>query len=160
MTRTVEALLLDIRSAHNVGAMFRTADCAGIQRIHLSGYTPSPMDEFGRLRADIAKTALGAIETVSWDRLEDVVAQIATWKEGGMQVIALEQDAQSTDYRRVPLSERVVFIVGNEVEGIPRAVCDMADVVVSIPCRGEKESLNVASAFSVAAYAFTDEDHS
>lgn len=157
MTRTIEAMLVDVRSAHNVGAMFRTADGAGIAKLYLAGYTPSPRDEFGRLRADIAKTALGSTEDVAWEVCPDAPARIRELKDEGAQIVALECVPQSTDYRRLSLGERVVFIVGNEIEGLSSEIIKMVDVVAHIPLRGKKESLNVATAFAVAAYRFTDE---
>jgi len=157
MAREVSAMLIDIRSAHNVGAIFRSADCAGITRLYLAGYTPSPNDEFGRLRVDVEKTALGATESVAWEMCDDALTTLRELKDAGVQIIALEATATSTDYRRVPLGERIVFVVGNEVGGLSEEVLTMADVVVNIPLRGAKESLNVSSAFAVAAYAFTDE---
>lgn len=156
MTRVVEAMLVDVRSAHNVGAMFRTADCAGITKLYLAGYTPSPNDEFDRARADVQKTALGATESVAWEMCTDALAKLRELKTEGAQIIALEATTNSVDYRQVLLGEHVVFVVGNEVEGLSEEILKIADAVVSIPLRGSKESLNVAAAFAVGAYAFTE----
>lgn len=157
MARKVEAMLVDVRSAHNVGAMLRTADCAGVIKLYLAGYTPSPLDEFGRARAEISKTSLGANESVAWEVCVDAIATIKQMQGDGAQVVALEQTPKSIDYRRVLISGRVLFIVGNEVDGLSQEILDAADFVASIPCRGIKESLNVSSAFAIAAYAFTDD---
>jgi len=157
MMRDVSAMLVDVRSAHNVGAMFRTADCAGMKKLFLAGYTPSPHDEFGRLRADVEKTALGATEGVAWEACADAATKLRALKSEGMQIIALEATTQSIDYRRVSLGDRVVFVVGNEVGGLSEEILAVADAVVSIPLRGAKESLNVSAAFAVAAYECTSE---
>jgi tRNA G18 (ribose-2'-O)-methylase SpoU len=78
-------VLHDIRSAQNVGALFRTADAIGISKIYLSSITPGPIDRFGRARSDIAKTALGAEKTISSEHYTDIIALIETYKMKGIQ---------------------------------------------------------------------------
>lgn len=145
-------ILHNIRSAQNVGSIFRTADGAGAKEIILTGYTPAPIDRFGRVRSDIAKAALGAENTVSWRQEADTASVIAQLKEAGVEVVAVEQDARAINYRDHKAQEEVAFIFGNEVEGIESAVLDVCDAVIDIPMRGTKESLNVAVAAGIILF--------
>lgn len=145
-------ILHNIRSVENVGAMFRTADAAGIDKIYLTGYTPTPLDRFGRKRGDLAKSALGAEEFVSWEQVKDISRLIAKLKKQHFQIIAVEQDKKSIDYRKIKLKEKNVFIMGPEVEGIPQSILKKSDVIAEIPMRGKKESLNVSVATGVALF--------
>lgn len=144
-------ILHDIRSAENVGAMFRTADAAGINKIYLTGYTPAPLDRFGRKRKDIAKSALGAEEYVPWEQAE-INSLLKKLKRDGFQIIAIEQDKNSVDYRRVKTKAKNAFLVGTEVTGIPKSILKKCDVIAEIPMRGKKESLNVSVALGVALF--------
>ena len=150
--RDVRVLLHNIRSTHNVGSIFRTADAAGVSHIYISGYTPSPLDQFNRKQKDIAKTALGAEDLVAWSKAGTVKTLIAQLKIEGFLVVALEQSKKSVDYKKVGLGERVLIVVGNEVKGMSPELLKLADVVAEIPMKGEKESLNVSVAFGVALY--------
>lgn len=145
-------ILNDIRSVENVGAMFRTADAAGIDKIYLTGYTPTPLDRFGRKRKDIAKSALGAEEHVSWEQKKSISALLTKLKKEGFQIIAIEQDKKSIDYKKVKLKGKNAFIVGTEVTGIPKKVLKKCDKIVEIPMKGKKESLNVSVALGVALF--------
>src|ERR1035437_10061101 len=91
-------ILNDIRSVENVGAMFRTADAAGISKIYLIGYTPTPLDRFGRKRKDLAKSALGAEEFVPWEQKKTISSLIAKLKKDKFKTIAIEQAKNSIDY--------------------------------------------------------------
>jgi tRNA G18 (ribose-2'-O)-methylase SpoU len=141
----ISLLLHDIRSVYNVGSIFRTADAFGVARIYLSGYTPTPIDRFGRKRADVAKVALGAEDSVAWRRLEGSPLEfIKKYKiKDNVVIIALEQDPRSVDYRHV---------IGNEIGGISRDILDHTDIIAEIPMRGTKESLNVSVAAGVALF--------
>jgi tRNA G18 (ribose-2'-O)-methylase SpoU len=145
-------ILHNIRSAENVGSMFRTADGFGVKKVFLTGYTPAPVDRFKRPVHKIAKTALGAEQTVPWEKV-DVVAAVSTLKQAGVRVVALEQDARAQPLvsYRVPVSWALV--VGNEVTGIEKEVLALCDEIVEIPMLGGKESLNVAVAAGIALYA-------
>lgn len=145
-------ILHNIRSAENVGAMFRTADAAGISKIYLTGYTPTPIDRFGRKRQDIAKAALGAEEFVPWEYKKLVCPVLVKMKRDGFCCIAIEQHAKSTDYRKVKARNKNAFLVGNEVEGISEKELKYCDVIAEIPMKGKKESLNVSVALGVALY--------
>ncbi|MDQ5950190.1 MAG: hypothetical protein QG551_349 [Patescibacteria group bacterium] len=145
-------ILHDIRSAQNVGAIFRTADACGISKIYISGYTPSPVDRFGRDRSDISKSALGAEKSVAWEFSSDVVSLVKKLKEEKFQIISVEQSPNSIDYKKVIAEEKNVFIVGNEVSGIEKELIELSSVVAEIPMIGEKESLNVSVATGISLF--------
>ena len=145
-------ILHDIRSAQNVGALFRTADAVRIDRIYLSSICPLPIDRFGRPRSDIAKTALGAEKNIAWEAYTDITVLLQTLQNQGVHVIAIEQSPKSVDYKNVVIKTPVAFILGNEVEGVPREVLAQCDVVAEIPMEGSKESLNVSVAAGVALF--------
>jgi len=145
-------ILHDIRSVENVGAMFRTADAAGINKIYLTGYTPTPLDRFGRKRGDLAKSALGAEEFVPWEQKKSISSLFTKLKKDKFLIVGIEQSKNSTDYKKVKLQDKNVFIVGAEVTGIPKNVLKKCDIIAEIPMRGLKESLNVSVACGVALF--------
>lgn len=149
-------ILHDIRSAHNIGSLFRTADAVGIDRIYLSSICPLPIDRFGRPRSDIAKTALGAEKSIPWESYKDIHALVSKLKKGGVQIIAIEQSDRAVDYKTISLQKSVACILGNEVEGLSQDILESADTVVEIPMRGEKESLNVSVAGGIALFRMFD----
>ena len=146
-------ILHNIRSLHNVGSMFRTADAAGVSKIYLTGYTPTPVDAFGKVRPEIAKTALGAERTVPWEQKKNINLLLALLHRNGVYVIGLEQHADAVDYRRVKTKKPWALVVGNEVRGLSEAALRTCDVIAEIPMRGKKESLNVSVAFGVAIFS-------
>lgn len=145
-------ILHNIRSVQNVGAIFRTADATGINKIYLTGYTPTPLDRFGRKRRDLAKSALGAEEYINWESKKSLPALIVNLKKQSFEVIAIEQDQHSINYRRVKLKSKNAFIVGAEVTGIPANILKQCDIIAEIPMQGKKESLNVSVALGVALF--------
>lgn len=145
-------LLHNIRSTHNVGAIFRTADAGGVSKVFLSGYTPRPIDRFGRPVKELSKTALGGELSVQWESIENPIELIETLKKDGVQIIGIEQDTNSTDYKKVEIKESNLFIVGNEVEGMEKEMLAVCDVVAEIPMNGKKESLNVGVSFGIAFF--------
>ena len=149
-------ILYNIRSAYNVGAIFRTADAVGINKIYLIGYTPAPVDRFGKARADIAKSALGAEKIIAWESKKTIVPLIKSLKKDGFQVVAIEQDEKSTDYKKLKIKNKIAFIVGEEVKGIPKSILATCDSIAEIPMRGTKESLNVSVATGVALFRTLD----
>ncbi len=150
--KEVCVLLHNIRSTHNVGSMFRTADALGASRIYLSGYTGAPLDTFNRPRKDIAKVALGAEKTIAWEYVASPAPLIKKLKKSAFQIVALEQAKNSVDYKKTRVGKKVLFVVGNEVEGISQNILSLCDIVAEIPMKGEKESLNVSVAFGVALF--------
>jgi tRNA G18 (ribose-2'-O)-methylase SpoU len=145
-------ILPDIRSAINVGALFRTADAAGVSHIYLTGYTPRPTDSFGRIQKDIAKSALGAQTWIPWAYKKTLAPLLTSLKKDGFTIVALEQDERAVDYRKLKVPTKIAFIVGPEVEGLNKKILDKCDAIVSIPMYGKKESLNVSVAAGVALF--------
>lgn len=148
----VFVLLHDIRSVHNVGSMWRTANATGVNKIFLSGYTPQPIDRFGRERKDFAKVALNSQNSVGWEYAENPLSLIKQLKKEGVFVVAIEQAKNSVDYKKAQIKKPVLFIVGNEVGGIPQKLLNLADIIAEIPMKGDKESLNVSVSFGVALF--------
>jgi len=146
-------LVLDnIRSVYNVGAIFRTADAAGVSKIILAGYTPGPLDRFGRARTDFKKAALGAENTISWERAGDALTIISKLKTENHYIIAIEQGTGAIDYKKIKPKGKTALVVGNETEGISREILKYCDKVAQIPMRGKKESLNVSVALGIALF--------
>lgn len=141
------AILHNIRSLHNVGSIFRTADGAGVDKLFLCGITGIPP------RKEIAKVALGAEQTVPWEYVRRTSDAIKKLKRQDVRIVALEQTRRSVEYRRYRPKGRIALLVGNEVEGLPSALLKLADTVIHIPMLGKKESLNVSVAFGIAVYS-------
>lgn len=145
----ISVLVHNIRSLHNVGSIFRTADAAGLQHVYLSGYTPTPP------RKEINKVSVGAEDFISWSYDETPDAILAAAKQQGTVVIALEQSERSISYDQVKkeiAAEKVLLVLGEEVDGIEKDLLSQADLTMEIPMRGQKESLNVSVAFGIAVY--------
>lgn len=138
------AILHDIRSAHNVGSIFRTADGAGVSKIYLTGYTPAPIDRFGRVQKEILKTSLGATSSVAWEACDEAEPLLEKLKKGGFTIVAVEQTNRSLNYEEYVRKEKTVYIFGNEIDGVPEELLTLADSIIEIPMHGEKESLNVS----------------
>jgi 23S rRNA (guanosine2251-2'-O)-methyltransferase len=149
---TIYLILHNIRSAENTGALFRTADAGGIAKVFLVGTTPAPIDRFGRYRRDVAKSALGAEKNIDWGYRTKLGPLLKRLKLEKFKIIAIEQSSRSLDYKIVRTFPRTVFILGNEVRGLPSTVLKIADVIAEIPMRGKKESLNVATAGGIAIF--------
>ena len=156
MKKEVAVLLYNVRSAHNVGSIFRTADTAGVSKVYLAGTTPAPIDRFGRAQKEIAKVALGAEYYLAWERIPSTVRCITALKRKGWRIVGVEQDAKARDYRLLKLHKKTVFIFGNEVRGISKTVLDRCDELVEIPMHGRKESLNIAVAAGIILFATRD----
>lgn len=152
MEREVHVLVHDIRSVLNVGSIFRTGDAVGVSKIWLSGFSPTPFDRFGRSRSDFAKTALGAEKIVKWESVDLPVKLLKKLKKDGFEIVGIEQDKKSIDYKKVKVGKKVCFVLGNEVSGTEKKILNLCDVVAEIPMKGEKESLNVSVAFGVAVF--------
>jgi tRNA G18 (ribose-2'-O)-methylase SpoU len=149
------AILHNIRSVHNVGSIFRTADGAGVRKLYLCGITPAPFDRLKELRPDFAKVALGAEKSVLWVVEKDTVATIAALKKDGYEILALEQSSRSVPYYEAFGSgapQKIALVLGAEVDGIPNESLALADRIIEIPMFGDKESLNVSVAFGIAVY--------
>ena len=139
-----------------MGSIFRTAETAGVNEIYLTGYTPTPIDKFGKNRKDLAKTALGAEKTIPWKKFIKVGEAIKKLKKENFFIIAVEQSKNSIDYKKVKPKQKTAFIVGNEVRGLDRKVLSKCDAVAEIPIKGKKESLNVSVATGVTLFRILD----
>jgi tRNA G18 (ribose-2'-O)-methylase SpoU len=154
MKKNTQSILIlpDIRSAINIGAIFRTADAVGIDKIYLTGFTPRPTDKFGRIQKDIAKSALGAETWIPWEYKKTLIQLISSLKKEGYTIIAIEQDKRAVDYRKIKTTDKIAIIMGPEVTGLLKKVLDKCDLIAEIPMHGKKESLNVSVACGVALF--------
>lgn len=148
--------LHNVRSVHNVGSIFRTADAAGISKIYCCGITPTPLDRLKNIRSDFAKVALGAERSVPWEAAKDIVPLIKKLKKEDWKIYAVEQAKKSMPYFKVAAAEirnaKICIVMGNEVAGLPTPILKLADHILEIPMFGKKESLNVAVAFGIIAF--------
>lgn len=157
--KAIETILVlhNIRSTHNVGSLFRTADGAGVTKIIFSGYTPTPIDKYGRNRNDIAKTALGAELTLPWQQInnlpEFLTEMKGVGKKGKYLISAIEQSKNSVNYKKCnKKSKKQILILGNEVTGIESEILNLCDQIIEIPMAGGKESLNVGVAGAIVLF--------
>ena len=152
----VIAILVNVRSLQNVGSIFRTADGLGITKIYCVGTTghPHPEAPWRRDHLLLKKTALGAESMVAWEYRTDLLPLIQELHAATWTLIALETGphAQSLLDWRAPQPGKFALMVGPEIDGLPLDVQDEADVILSVPMRGHKESYNVAVAFALAAF--------
>lgn len=146
MKKEFYLILPDIRSAHNVGAMFRTADACGVDQIFLVGYTPVPP------RPDIAKVALGADTWMKWKQYKNLKTLVKNLQKKGVKVVALEKTEKSVDIASAKFDFPLALIVGNEVDGVSPDILELCDKIVHIPMLGKKGSLNVSIAAGIAMY--------
>lgn len=149
-------IIHNVRSAYNVGSLFRTADGAGVDTVILSGYTPSPAKDgvqfLTQAEKEIAKTALGAERVMKWSRESSFSRRVKKLHAEGFTLVALEQDAKSIDYREYTTNKNIALLVGNEVNGLDRRVLKQCDAIIDLPMYGSKNSLNVSVAGGIALY--------
>jgi 23S rRNA (guanosine2251-2'-O)-methyltransferase len=139
-------VLNNIRSLHNVGTIFRTADGAGIEKLWLCGITGYPP------QGGIAKIALGAENHVPWEYREDILGLLKELKTQGYQIVLLEQMQGSISHDVFKAKSPVCLVVGNEITGITESLQSLSDAAIEIEMDGIKNSLNVAVAFGIAVY--------
>lgn len=163
-------LVLDnIRSCYNVGAILRTAEGFGIDKVILSGYTPRIHDKSllphlrDKLDREIHKTALGAEDLLTIASSDNIKVDLVKYKKMGWQVIGLENNIATDNLLKLGtadirkrLSDRIVLILGEEVKGIDRSLYDTVDLFLEIPMKGKKESFNVSVAAGIAMYAIME----
>lgn len=142
----IYVILPSIRSLFNVGSIFRTSDCAGINKIYLCGWTGAPP------APRLIKTSLGAEKSVPWEQHKQAWRLIDKLKKQGVQIIGLEITKDSKDYRDIKVKYPCALVVGNEVTGLSDTILKRCDEVMHLPMLGIKESLNVSVAFGIAAY--------
>ncbi len=148
------AVVEDVRSLFNVGAIFRTADGAGMDKIYMCGITGAPP------RKEIEKVSLGAENTVNWEWRFGCVSILRDLKERGFNIVALEKTENSQPLSALladgKISRPLCLVVGNEVSGVSAEALALSDIVADLPMKGMKESLNVSVAFGIAAYALSE----
>ena len=163
-------LVLDnIRSTYNVGAILRTAEGFGVEKVILSGYTPRVHDSdlLPHLRAkldkEIHKTALGAEDMLDVYSCGDIINELRKMKKQGWQIVGLENNIDESNLVKLnspevkeKISDKVVLILGEEVNGIDYSLYDIIDLFVEISMRGQKESFNVSVAAGIAIYGILE----
>ena len=142
----VSVLLENVRSLYNVGAFFRTGDAVSLERLYLAGITGYPPENM------IAKTALGAEETLPWERVADARAQAASLRARHYEIAAIETSVHAVDLFEWQPRFPVCVLFGHETDGLTPELSAMADTHVRIPMLGRKHSLNVATAGGVVLY--------
>lgn len=161
MSHPITLVVDNVRSSYNVGALFRSAEGAGIERIIVAGITPYPKTADDprlphvrrRATEQIAKTALGAEKLVPFSHVSDIGEALQDFSRRGYALCALEQTPEAENiFDAAPLSFPLALIVGNEKDGINREILRMCDRVLTIPMQGEKRSLNVACAATTALF--------
>ncbi len=158
--RKLVLIVHNVRSAHNVGSLLRTAEGLGIAKVWLTGYTPYPRREHDerlphladKLDRQIIKTSLGAEQTLEWSHSDDIEKIVEELKKEFYPVVALEQAAGSVKLPGFKPQAKLALIVGREVEGIEPEVLALCDQIIEIPMLGKKESYNVAQAAAIALY--------
>jgi tRNA G18 (ribose-2'-O)-methylase SpoU len=145
-TENFVLILPNIRSRHNVGAIFRTADGAGVDKMYLTGYIPQPPHK------DIDKVALGAEKTMPWQYVKQTTRLIKKLKAEGFVIVGLEQSRKSVRIYEWQPQFPLALVLGNEVTGVPRDLQKLCDLMVEIPMYGMKNSLNVSIATGVMLY--------
>ncbi len=148
-------ILHNIRSILNIGALFRTCDAVGIDKVYLTGYSPTPLDRFGRKREDFKKASLGSDEFLDWEYKKNIGLLLDKLKKDGFKIFAIEQNERSVNYKKGKINNKNVFILGNEVRGISKQILDnKVDQILEIPMRGKKESLNVSTTGGIVLFHF------
>ena len=143
----ISVILEDVRSAHNVGSIFRTSDAARIERVIVTGITATPENR------GLHKTALGAQDSVPWSYAKEAYDAASEMKSDGYTICALEITDTPTRTTALPRSDfPVVLVIGNELTGVSESVLSLADYALEIPQYGIKQSLNVAVAYGIAVY--------
>lgn len=148
--RSLVVWLHNIRSMHNVGSVFRSADAFGVEQVVLTGYTPVPP------RPEISKTALGAEEKVKWRHYQDPFAMIRWCRENNLLLAGLEQTHSSRELNafQPDTGRRICLLFGNEVTGIENELLTCCDHLLEIPQYGHKHSLNISVSVGIALYHF------
>ena len=156
MKRKLVLVVHNVRSALNVGALFRTADGAGVDRIILTGYTPVPPKGNTlyptKAEKELVKTALGAEKSILWEKSVSLSKVLVRLRQEKFEIVALEQSKKSIDYQKYIPKKHIALVIGNEVRGVDIKILKQCDIVIEIPMRGKKNSLNVSVATGIALY--------
>jgi len=143
----ISVLIDNVRSAWNVGSIFRSADGFSFAHAYLCGITPTPEND------SVRKTSLGAEDSIPWSHHKDAVKLVKGLKKEGWRILALEEDRRAKQLNHFSAStQRSVLIIGNEVSGVDPGLLGLCDEILYIPMYGDKKSFNVATAFGIAAY--------
>jgi len=153
-------ILDNIRSLENIGSIFRTSDALGVDKIYLCGISgvpprsgfPASQGNLATIHPKISKTALGAEKTIPFEYHKSALRLIKKLKAEKVSIVALEQDVKAIDYKKLKPKRPLALVVGNEVKGISKNILVNSDIIIYLPQKGKKESLNVAVAFGVAGY--------
>lgn len=164
-------MLDNIRSTYNVGAILRTAEGFGVDKIVLSGYTPRVHDSNllphlrDKLDREIHKTALGAEDMLEIYSSDDIIFDLSKWREQGWQIIGLENNIENVPIYALNdpklkdmLTDKIVLILGEEVNGIDYSLHELINLFVEIPMKGQKESFNVSVAAGIALYGLMSQE--
>lgn len=156
-------ILDNVRSSLNVGSIFRTSSGIGVDKIYLCGITPTPFETAKKFegqnkkRKDFVKTSLGSEDEIEWEYRENILELAEELKKQNFEIIALEQNEKSVDYKTLKIENKnVALIVGSETDGVQKEVLDLSDQITEIPMLGLKESLNVTIAYAILAYKIWD----
>jgi tRNA G18 (ribose-2'-O)-methylase SpoU len=141
-------LLDNVRSLHNVGSAFRTADAFRVEKIILTGITGQPPHR------EIEKTALGATESVDWSYMEKPEVAVEELKKNGYKIVAVEQTTESIPLHKFSAinSEKICLVFGNEINGVSEEIINKADVAIEIPQQGTKHSLNISVCVGIVVW--------
>lgn len=167
-------ILNNIRSNENVGSIFRTCDAVGVKKIILCGYTPAPIDRFGRENKGLIKASLGAEKFVEWEKAENLFQAIQNLKNhfvrsqllrksryqnnfSDFKIIGIEQDKKAINYKKLRniKTKNTALVFGNEVDGLSKQDLKLCDLIAEVPMRGKKESLNVAVCVGVVLFSLS-----
>lgn len=156
-------VLDNIISALNVGSIFRTSSGIGIDKIYICGITPTPFENGKKFigqnkkRKDFIKTSLGSEDEIKWEYRENIFEIIKELKDKNFEIISLEQNEKSIDYKSLKLEkENMAIVVGSEREGVNKEILKESHKIVEIPMLGLKESLNVTIAYAILVYRLFD----
>ena len=158
--RKIVLVIHNVRSAHNVGSLLRTAEGLGVEKVYITGYSPYPEAKTDerlphvrqKTTRQINKTALGAEKLLSWERFGDIEKCLSGLGGDGYLVAALEQTTQALDLNKFYSNKDIALVVGNEVEGLDQATLGKINIHLQIPMLGQKESFNVAAAGAIGLY--------
>ena len=160
MSGSLVLIAHNIRSAHNVGALLRTCEGLGVEKLFLTGYTPYPTAPgdsrlphiVRKLDQQISKISLGAEKTMKWEYREDIMGVLGNLKKDGFSIAGLEQQPRSTPLPTFRSPEKLAILLGSEATGIDNELLKLMDLILEIPMAGQKESFNVVEAAAMAMY--------
>jgi 23S rRNA (guanosine2251-2'-O)-methyltransferase len=160
MDKKIVLICDNIRSAHNVGSLLRTAEGLGLDKVYLAGYTPYPISKNDLRLPHIAlkvgnrinKTSLNSEDSLKWMHVEDLSKLISKLKKQDFCIVAIEQSKTSIDVKAFETPNKTAFILGNEREGVQEDILKLADKTIQIPMLGKKESFNVVQAGAMVLY--------